>query len=47
MGIATPVAVSLATTLKDTPVVFSVVTDPVAANLVSTLAHGEGDRRGY
>ncbi|GHV28649.1 ABC transporter substrate-binding protein [Spirochaetia bacterium] len=46
VGIATPVAVSLATTLKDTPVVFSAVTDPVSANLVTTLAHGEGNVTG-
>jgi putative ABC transport system substrate-binding protein len=46
VGIATPIAVSLATALKDTPVVFSAVTDPVAANLVTTLAHGEGNVTG-
>lgn len=41
VGIATPVAVSLATTLKTTPVVFGTVTDPVGAGLVTTTAHGE------
>jgi putative ABC transport system substrate-binding protein len=41
VGIATPIAVALANTLTDTPVVFSSVTDPVGANLVTTLAHGE------
>jgi putative ABC transport system substrate-binding protein len=46
VGIATPIAVSLATAIKDTPVVFSAVTDPVGANLVSTLAHGEGNVTG-
>ncbi|MDR0759417.1 MAG: ABC transporter substrate-binding protein [Treponema sp.] len=46
VGIATPTAVALANTLTDTPVVFSAVTDPVEANLVSTLAHGEGNVTG-
>ena len=41
VGIATPVAVALATTLKTTPVVFSAVTDPVGAGLVTTTAHGD------
>jgi putative ABC transport system substrate-binding protein len=41
VGIATPIAVSLATTLKKTPVVFGTVTDPVGAGLVSTVEHGE------
>ena len=36
VGIATPVAVALATTLKDIPVVFGTVTDPLGA--------GRGDR---
>lgn len=41
VGIATPVAVALATVLKKTPVVFGTITDPVGAGLVSTVAHGE------
>ena len=41
VGIATPIAVALATTLKNIPVVFGTVTDPVGAGLVSTTAHGE------
>jgi putative ABC transport system substrate-binding protein len=46
VGIATPIAVALANTIKDTPVVFSAVTDPVGANLVTTLARGEGNVTG-
>lgn len=46
VGIATPVAQALAKTLKDTPVVFGTVTDPVDAGLVSTLEHGEGNVTG-
>ncbi len=46
VGIATPVAVSLANTIKDTPIVFSAVTDPVSAGLVSTVAHGENNITG-
>jgi putative ABC transport system substrate-binding protein len=46
VGIGTPVAVALANTIKDAPVVFSVITDPVGAKLVSTLAHGEGNVTG-
>ena len=41
VGIATPVAVALASTLKNIPVVFGTVTDPLGAGLVSTLEHGE------
>ena len=41
VGIATPVAVALATTLRNTPVVFGTVTDPVGAGLVDTLEHGK------
>ena len=40
VGIATPVAVALATTLKTTPVVFSCITDPVGAGLVEDVNHG-------
>lgn len=41
VGIATPVAVALATALNKTPVVFGTVTDPVGAGLVTSLDHGE------
>lgn len=46
VGIATPVAVALANTIKDKPVVFATITDPVGAGLVSTLEHGEGNVTG-
>jgi putative ABC transport system substrate-binding protein len=46
IGIATPTAVALANAIKDTPVIFSAVTDPVEAGLVSSLAHGEGNVTG-
>ena len=46
VGIATPTAQALANTIKDIPVVFSTVTDPVGAGLVSSLAHGEGNVTG-
>ncbi len=41
VGIATPVAVALATTIKTKPVIFSCVTDPVGAGLVTDLSHGD------
>lgn len=41
VGIATPVALALANTITDIPVVFGTVTDPLGAGLVSTLDHGE------
>ncbi len=41
VGIATPTAQALANALKTTPVVFSAVTDPVKAGLVTSLARGE------
>ena len=41
VGIATPVAIALANTLKDIPVVFFFLTDPLKAGLVTTLEHGE------
>ncbi|GFE60133.1 ABC transporter substrate-binding protein [Geobacter sp. AOG2] len=41
VGIATPTAQSLVNTLKDTPVVFAAVTDPVKAGLVRSLKKGE------
>ena len=40
VGIATPIAVALANTIRTSPVVFSCVTDPVAAGLVRTTEHG-------
>ncbi len=46
VGIATPVAISLANTLKDIPVVFGTVTDPVGAGLVSSVDKGEGNITG-
>jgi putative ABC transport system substrate-binding protein len=46
VGIATPIAVSLATTLTDIPVVFCSVTDPVGAKLVASLENGEGNVTG-
>ncbi|MCQ2575542.1 MAG: ABC transporter substrate-binding protein [Treponema sp.] len=46
VGIATPVAIALANTMKDTPVVFGTVTDPLGAGLVTTLEHGEGNVTG-
>jgi putative ABC transport system substrate-binding protein len=46
VGIATPMAQALANTIKDAPIVFSAVTDPVGAGLVRTLEHGEGNVTG-
>ncbi len=46
VGIATPIAVALANTIKDVPVVFATVTDPVGAGLVSNLDHGENNVTG-
>jgi putative ABC transport system substrate-binding protein len=46
VGIATPVAVALANTIKDIPVVFGTVTDPIGAGLVSSLDRGEGNVTG-
>jgi putative tryptophan/tyrosine transport system substrate-binding protein len=46
VGIATPVAVALANAIKDIPVVFGTITDPVGAGLVSTVDHGEGNVTG-
>lgn len=46
VGIGTPVAVALATAIKDNPVVFSCVTDPVSAGLVETLDKGNGNVTG-
>ena len=46
VGIATPVALALANTIKTTPVVFATVTDPLGAGLVSTVEHGENNVTG-
>ena len=46
VGIATPIAIALANTMKKTPVVFGTVTDPLGAGLVKTLEHGEGNITG-
>lgn len=46
VAIATPTAVAAANTIKDIPVIFSVVTDPVAAGLVTSLDKGEGNVTG-
>ncbi|MDR1095080.1 MAG: ABC transporter substrate-binding protein [Spirochaetaceae bacterium] len=46
IGIATPVAQALANAIKDKPVVFSSVTDPVGAGLVGSLANGSGNVTG-
>jgi len=46
VGIATPTAVALANAIKDIPVVFSTITDPVGAKLVTSLDRGEGNVTG-
>jgi putative ABC transport system substrate-binding protein len=46
VGIATPTAQALVNAIKDIPIVFSSVTDPVGAGLVSSLAGGEGNVTG-
>jgi putative ABC transport system substrate-binding protein len=46
VGIGTPIAVALATAITDRPVVFSTVTDPVDAKLVSSLDRGQGNVTG-
>ena len=46
VGIGTPVAVALATAIKDSPVVFSCITDPVSAGLVDSLESGKGNVTG-
>ena len=46
VGIATPIAIALANSLKDTPVVFGTVTDPVGARLVDDVRHGKGNVTG-
>ncbi len=46
VGIATPTAQALANVLTDIPVVFSAVTDPVDAGLITTTAKGQGNITG-
>jgi len=46
IGIATPSAQALANAIKDVPVVFSAVTDPVAAGLVASWNKGEANVTG-
>lgn len=46
VAIATPSAQAAAAATSDIPIVFSAVTDPVAANLVSDLAHPTGNITG-
>ncbi|MBN2658464.1 MAG: ABC transporter substrate-binding protein [Spirochaetales bacterium] len=46
VGIATPTAIALATGIKDQPVVFSAVTDPVGAGLVDNLEEGKNNVTG-
>ncbi len=46
VGIATPIAQALANVIKDTPIVFCSVTDPIGAKLVTTLEHGDGNITG-
>jgi putative tryptophan/tyrosine transport system substrate-binding protein len=41
VGVATPTAQALVNTLKNTPIVFSAVTDPVKAGLVRSLTKGD------
>lgn len=46
VAIATPTAVAAANSIKDKPIIFSAVTDPVGAGLVSTLERGQGNVAG-
>ena len=46
VGIATPTAQALAQAISDAPVIFSAVTDPVDAGLVSSTSKGEGNITG-
>ncbi len=41
VGIATPTAQALVNTLKDIPVVYSAVTNPVAAGMITSFSRGE------
>ena len=40
VGIGTPIAVALANSVSDKPIIFSAITDPISAHLVETLDHG-------
>lgn len=46
VAIATPSAQSAAAATKDIPVLFSAVTDPIAANLMTDLEHPDGNATG-
>ncbi|MBI9101777.1 MAG: ABC transporter substrate-binding protein [Spirochaetales bacterium] len=46
VGIATPTAQALAQAISDAPVIFSAVTDPVDAGLITSTARGEGNITG-
>ncbi len=46
VAIATPTAIAAANAIKDRPVVFSVVTDPVGAGLVTSVDRGQGNVTG-
>ena len=46
VGIATPIAIALANTMKNVPIVFGAVTDPVGAGLVKVLEHGDANVTG-
>ncbi len=46
VAIATPVAVAMASTITDIPIIFGTVNDPVGAGLLSTTEHGEGNITG-
>ncbi|MDR0527222.1 MAG: ABC transporter substrate-binding protein [Spirochaetaceae bacterium] len=46
VGIATPTAIALANNIKDTPVVFAAITDPLGAGLVDTVEHGKNNVTG-
>lgn len=46
VAIATPMAVAAANSVRDIPIVFSVVTDPIAAGLVTSKSKGEGNVTG-
>jgi len=46
VAIATPIAIAFANSIKDIPVVFGTVTDPIGAGLVSTYDHGENNVTG-
>jgi putative ABC transport system substrate-binding protein len=46
VGVATPTSQSLVNTLKGIPIVFSAVTDPVKAGLVSSLKKGDANVTG-